>query len=123
MIRVKLPLQLPCKISGYSEGDYWPSKANKSTKLNLMGRLDQGPLLVRTQHLATRPSITLQAMKECMQGTNKEGHNLLDHGCQMILRCQVANRYTLWTRLYTLAVIITVQYLSLSVSILSIGVE
>ena len=26
--------QKPCKISGYSEGDYWPSKANQSTKLN-----------------------------------------------------------------------------------------
>ena len=24
------------------------------------------------------PSITLQAMKECMQGTYKEGHNLLN---------------------------------------------
>ena len=48
-----------------------------------MGRLDQGPLIA-----LGNPTITLQAMKECMQGTNKEGHNLLDHGCQMILRCQ-----------------------------------
>ena len=56
-----------------------------------MGR-QVGPRTVNSPHttlaLNGNPSITLQAMKECMQGSNKEGHNLLDHGCQMILRCQ-----------------------------------